>query len=103
MVLTGQDLIASLRHQLIALIVEPLSGKVDDRGGFLQRRIGRDHLARDEIMADAEMLQRPLRLPGPQLIRRDLNDTDLSVSFLMLVISMSRSAPVSSVARRAVH
>jgi hypothetical protein len=39
----------------------------------LQDRIGVDHLARDQVVADAEMFQRALGLRAPELVRRDLD------------------------------
>src|ERR1700745_4325525 len=52
------------------LIIEPLVGMVSCGRGLLQRRIGRDHLARDKILADAEMLQRSLGLRSPKFVGR---------------------------------
>src|SRR5215472_14242357 len=55
--LTRQDLVAGLHDQSIALIVESTTIVIGDGGGFLQGRIGSDHFARNEIFADAEMLE----------------------------------------------
>ncbi len=55
--LAGQDFIADLNDQLVDPVIEPFAGVVCIGRGFLQGRIGRDHLARDEILADAEMLE----------------------------------------------
>src|SRR5467141_2079288 len=35
---------------------------------FLQDRVGRDHFARNEILADAEMLERALCLRSPEFV-----------------------------------
>ena len=43
--LAGEDFVAGLNDQLVALIVEPLAVVVRDGGGFLQDRVGRDHFA----------------------------------------------------------
>src|SRR5262252_1926206 len=52
-VLACQDFVADLDDQLVALIVEPLAVMIGDGGGFLQSRIGRDHLAGYQVLADA--------------------------------------------------
>ena len=44
---------------------------VGDRGGLLQSRIGSDHLPRDQILADAEMFERPLGLRPPKFVGRN--------------------------------
>jgi hypothetical protein len=64
-----RDFIAGLNDQIVPLIVEPLVVMVGDGGGFLLRRIGRDHLARDEILANAEMFKRTLGLGAPKFVR----------------------------------
>ena len=46
---------ASLRYELISLIIKPLAGVVRGGSSLFQVRVGRNHLPRDEIMADAEM------------------------------------------------
>ncbi len=67
-VLAGQDLVAGLEDQLVRRVVEPLAGMVRIGAGLLQGRVGGDHLARHQVLADAEMLQRPLRLRAPELV-----------------------------------
>ncbi len=64
-VLSGENFVAGLNDQFVTLIVEPLARVVRDGGGFLQRGIGGDHLARHQIFADAEMLERALGLSAP--------------------------------------
>src|SRR6516165_6258378 len=44
-------------------------------GCFFQDGVGRDHFARDQIPADAKMLERALGLSAPQLVRGHLNHT----------------------------
>ena len=46
---------------------------VRDRGRLLDDRVGGDHLARHQVVADAEMLQRALRLRPPQLVGGNLD------------------------------
>jgi hypothetical protein len=55
--LPGENFVARLNDQSMALIVEPLSGVVGHGGGFLQSGIGSNHFAWDQISADAEMLE----------------------------------------------
>ena len=71
LVLTRQDLVTGLNDQPAALIVEPLAEVVRDGGGLLQNRVCRDHLAGNQVFADAEMLKRPLGLSAPQLVGRN--------------------------------
>jgi hypothetical protein len=68
-VLAGEDFVAGLDDQFISPTVEPVVGMIGSGSGFFQRCVRSDHLARDEILADAEMLQRALRLRPPQFIR----------------------------------
>ncbi len=72
--LTGQDLVAHLDDQSIATIIQPPVGMIGGGGGLLQDRVARDHFARDQIFADAEMLQRALGLGTPQFFGRDLDN-----------------------------
>ena len=74
--LAGEDFVAGLDDQLVALIVEPLAVVVGDGGGFLQGGVGRDHFAGNQILADAEMLERTLGLSAPELVRRHFNDAE---------------------------
>ena len=73
MVLAGEDFVAHLNDQLVTLVVEPLAGVVGDGSGFLQNRVGGNHLARDQIPADAEVLERALRLRAPELVRGNID------------------------------
>src|SRR5262245_24396701 len=76
MMLAGEDFVAHLNDQLVTLIVKPLAGMIGDGSGFLQGGVGGDHLAGNEIPANAEMLQRPLRLGAPQLVAWNLNHAE---------------------------
>src|SRR5215470_18558517 len=66
--LAGQNFVASLRDQLVLLIAQSFAGMVCFRSSFLQNGIGRDHLPRDQVLADAEMFERTLSLRAPQLV-----------------------------------
>jgi hypothetical protein len=57
----------------MALPLEPLAGVVGVSGGFLQNGVSGNHLARNEILADAEMLKGTLGLSAPQFVSRNLD------------------------------
>ncbi len=63
--LVGEDLVAYLSDQFVGLAVQATAGMVGSGGRALQDRVGGDHFARDQIVADAEMLERALRLRAP--------------------------------------
>src|SRR5271154_7631869 len=67
-VLPGQNLVASLHDQPVNRAVQPSTCMVGVGGRLLQDWVGSDHLPRDQVLADAEMLQRPLRLRSPESI-----------------------------------
>ncbi len=75
-VLAGEDFVAGLDDQLVLLVAEPLAGMVCRSSGLLQDGIGGDHLARNQVLADAEVLERPLGLRAPQLVRRHFHYTE---------------------------
>ena len=66
----GQDLVAGLHDQAAGFVCEPSAGLVRDGRRLLQRRVGGDHLARHQVRADAEVLERALRLGAPQAVGR---------------------------------
>src|SRR5262249_8818426 len=66
--LSGEDLIARLNDQFVSLVIETLAGMVGCGRGLLQGGVGSDHLTRNQVLADAEMLERTLRLSPPQLV-----------------------------------
>src|SRR5215472_4661023 len=86
--LTGKDFVAGLNDQLVMLIVKPLAGMVCCGSGFLQDRIGSDHLPRNQIFADAEMLERALGLSAPQFVRRHFNFAETIGLLAKLVIQI---------------
>src|SRR4030095_8445763 len=69
--LASEDFVASLNDQLVLLIFEPLAGMICRGSSLLQDGIGRDHLTRNQIFADAEMLKRALCLGPPELVGGD--------------------------------
>ena len=74
--LAGEDFVAGLNDQLVALIVKPFAVVVGDGGGLLQDRVGRDHFAGNQVLADAEMFKRPLGLRAPELVGGYFNDAE---------------------------
>ena len=48
-----------------AMVFEPAGAMVGDRARLFQNRIGRDHLPRHQIVADAEIRDRALGLRAP--------------------------------------
>src|ERR1700731_1767835 len=46
------------------------------RSCFFQGGVRRDHLARDQILADVEVFKRPLRLCSPQFAAWDIHFTE---------------------------
>jgi hypothetical protein len=75
-VLARQDLVADLDDQPMHLVVEPLAGMVGVGRRLLEDGVAGDHLARDKILADAEMLERTLGLRTPQLVGRHAHFTE---------------------------
>src|SRR6516225_2122373 len=66
--LAGEDFVADLHNQIVALLIEALAGKVCIGGAFLQNRIGRDHFAGNQILPNAEVFERTLGLCTPELV-----------------------------------
>ena len=63
-----QDLIGDLDYEIMRLVVQPPAGVVGVGRCLLEDGVRGDHLARDQILADAEMLERPLGLCAPKLV-----------------------------------
>src|SRR5262249_5413694 len=72
----GEDFVASLNDQFVALIIQPLAIVIGDSGGFLQCRIGRDHLTRNQIFPDTKMFERTLGLSAPEFVGGKFNDAE---------------------------
>ncbi len=79
--LAGDDLVAGRHDQLVDVAGEPLGRMVGVRRGLLQDGIGRDHLARHQVVTDAEILQRALGLRAPELVGGNV-DLAETVGFL---------------------
>src|SRR5882672_3212200 len=63
-----EDFIADLNDQSVDPAIEPFAGMVCVGRRFLQGRISRDHFARYQVLADAEMLERTLSLRAPEFV-----------------------------------
>src|SRR3984893_7908183 len=72
-VLPSQDLVAGLQDQPGHQVVEPPTRMIGVGRRLFQYCIGGDHLPRDQVLADAEMLQRALGLRSPQLVSGHLH------------------------------
>src|SRR6202041_3565363 len=70
--LARKNLVADLHDQIVAFLFEPFARVVGVGGGFLQGGVGSDHFTRNQILADAEVLQRALGLRAPQLVSRNI-------------------------------
>src|SRR5258708_30754295 len=75
------QIIADLNNQLVRLIVEPFAGMICIGRRLLQDRVGPDHFARHQVLADTEMLKRTLRLRTPEHVGRNIDLTE-AVHFL---------------------
>ncbi len=72
-VLSGQNLVAGLNDQIVDFSLEASIRAVCPRRRLFQKGQGADHFNRHDVFADAEMLNRALRLRPPQLVRRHLD------------------------------
>src|SRR3984893_4979366 len=87
--LPGEYLVTDLNDQLVALVIEPLARMVRVGGGFLQNGIRGNHLARNEVLADTEVLKGALDLGVHSLSAGTLTLPRLSVSVRSTVIVIS--------------
>src|SRR5215510_4926113 len=76
MVLASEDFVADFHNQSIGLSVEPLTSVVGNRCSLLESGVRSDHFMRNEITANAEMLQRALGLCAPQLVSGNINHAE---------------------------
>src|SRR5258707_10192517 len=63
--LAGEYLVTGINDQLMGLVLEPLADMVRVGCGFLQNGVRSNHLARNEVLADAEVLKGALGLSAP--------------------------------------
>src|SRR6185369_8603872 len=99
----GEDLVAGLRDQAIAIFRQPAARPVRDRRGLLEDRVGADQLARHQIVADVKVLERALRLRAPQHVGRN-GDFAVAVGFgAHFLAHRITSTGVDSYVRRALR
>src|SRR5262245_28138438 len=68
-----QDLVARLNDQLVGGVGESLVRVIGVGGRLLEDGVRLDHLARHQVLADAEILQRTLGLRSPELVGGNLH------------------------------
>jgi hypothetical protein len=105
--LAGEDLVARRNDQPVDSIIEPAGGVVCMRRGFFQDGIGLDHFTRHQIRANAEMLERTLRLGTPELIGGDTDlaeavGFDAELAHLLLLRRVCTVSPVFGSSGRAI-
>ena len=69
--LARQDLVAALHDQLMDVSGKPSVGVIDAGGGLLELEGCSDHFGWNQLLADAEVFQRPLGLGSPQPVCRN--------------------------------
>jgi hypothetical protein len=65
LVLAVEDLVGDLQDEVVDIGVKPAAGVVGVGSRLLEDGVGADHLARHQVLADAEMLQGSLGLGPP--------------------------------------
>src|SRR5260370_15334119 len=68
MMLACDNFVANLGDQFVLLVAKPLTGMIGFGSGLLQYGISGDHLTRNQIVADVEMLERALVLSAPKFV-----------------------------------
>ncbi len=63
-----ENLVAGLHDELVACFIESSARMVGVRRGFLENAVGCNHFAWNQIVTDAEVLERALRLRPPQFV-----------------------------------
>src|SRR5260370_25418589 len=71
MMLACDNFVANLGDQFVLLVAKPLTGMIGFGSGLLQYGISGDHLTRNQIVADVEMLERALGLSAPKFVGGD--------------------------------
>jgi hypothetical protein len=89
--LTGQNLVTDLDDQLVALVIEPLAGMVRIGGSFLKNCVCDNHLARNEVLTNTEVLKGALGLSAPEPVGWDFDFSERVL--LHSNISITHSVP----------
>jgi hypothetical protein len=66
--LSGEHLVAGSNDQIMLMAGQPFASVVRFRRRLLEDNIGGNRFSRDQVTADAEMLQRALSLRAPELL-----------------------------------
>src|SRR5882672_10554921 len=66
----GKDLVTSARDQHVDFTRQSTTLQIGRCSCTLYHRVGSDHLTRNQVLTDAEMLQRALGLRPPKLVGR---------------------------------
>ena len=90
MMLAGEDFVTDLNDQPVGLVGQTLVGMVGDGCGFLQNGVRDDHLARHQVPANAEVLERALRLCAPEPVGRNIDFAE-TIGFLANVSHFASS------------
>ena len=72
--LSSQDFVAGFDDQVVLLRTKTPTGVVHIGSRFFERRVGGDHLPWNQILANAEMLERSLGLRAPKLVGRHFDN-----------------------------
>src|SRR5205823_432632 len=99
MMLAREDFVAGPHDQAAPFVVKPLVVVICRRRGLLQCGVGSDHFARNQILADAEMLEGTLGLRTPQFVRWNLNRAETVGFFSRLLLRkchVSRNPPCAA-------
>src|SRR5262249_27507208 len=81
--------VADAHNQVFLNFAKPAGVVVDQRGRLLDGGVGGNHLPGDQIIADAEVLQGPLRLRSPELSDGTFTGPRLSCSTRVVVMNAS--------------
>src|SRR5262245_9278922 len=92
----GQDLVAGLSDQLVDVVAEAFVCMIGVGRRLLEDGIRLDHLARHQVLADAEILQLTLGLRSPELVGGNLHFSEaIGFSTRHLAFSISPALALS--------
>jgi hypothetical protein len=66
--LAAENFVADFHDQIMRFLLQAPGGEIGMSGRFLEDRVGLDHLLRNQVASDREVLQGALRLCAPQLV-----------------------------------
>ena len=71
-----EDFVADADDEILLFFIKPACSVIDQRSGLFNDGVGRNHLAWDKVVADAEIFQRPLCFCSPQPVGLNLDLTE---------------------------